>query len=1036
MQFIYIGFWDSLVNKLLNAILKPIVTFLGSLLSKVFSWLFNTVLTPILKSVAVPIFEILLDLLKTVLSGILYSIMAELLKLVDYMEKAFRIIIGLDNVEVKLAGSTVWARAFGAFNGTSSGGYTSMPITEAFFSFDAINKAYWMLNFIGLTLALLFATIAVARSSFDLDFEGRRPVSRVLSSLFRSVVNLFTVQLVLMFIVKLASAILAGIDLAMTATKGGAATSLGRMVFAMASLDACKIADYNVSKSQMVGVTDEIRRGYYYSKCPDGQNFKIYDFTNVSDVELNFDLAKMDFLIGYVLAIFLLIIMGACLIVFVQRLMDMLVLYLASPFFVAMIPLDDGERFGKWRELFIGKCFSGFGMVVAMQLYVMLCPAIMDSTLRMSKNSVEFDYLCRMLFLVGGAWAILKSGNMITGLLSESAGSAEAQTASVAAGVGFGLAKMAGKVGLEAGWSGLKAATGLLKPGDASNKGSFGDEDSSGSGGSENKFDGGGSSYSRSGGEIPGIAGYSAFAGNSGISSGSGMSSTSGVSGTSGTAGTSRVSGTSGVSGRSGMPADLGMSGGLGGSNKLELAGGQQPGAFDGSRQLGSVAAANIPKTQKSSLMSSLFGSKKSKAEAEDSDMGIEMTDLSGKMDEDKENSQHFEESDHFGENEMTSINDYEMDDEEEESSGKSEGEPNESDQSFEENNHFGENELTSINDYEMDDEEESSGKSESESNGGDQHFEESDHFGENELTSINDYEMDDEEEESSGMSESESNEGDQSFDQSDQSERFSEPENISEPEDFRGPENAEPIEELDESGSREPENFKKTQNVNESESLEEAENSEKPASGGEQKPFFEPSIKQKKKLSSSVLGGLIQTYTYRDSKNNITGTSRKFNIGRMFSFETGPKGKEIKLFGMGMRFSGGKINKVDFGIGSISRMRGTDGKMHTSRVKVLGCKVHADMKTGEKKLTDVGAIGLHMKVGKDGHRKLTDLGMIGLHMDMGKDGHRQLKDLSALGIHRKKGEDGKYHTKTALGGMYKNYDTFENEEKKDEEKK
>ena len=114
MQFIYIGFWDSMLNWMLNAILKPVITFLGSLLSKVFSWLFNSILGPLLRSLAVPVFEILLDLLKTVFSGILYSIMAELLKLVDYMEKAFRIIIGLDAVEVKLAGATAWAKAFGA----------------------------------------------------------------------------------------------------------------------------------------------------------------------------------------------------------------------------------------------------------------------------------------------------------------------------------------------------------------------------------------------------------------------------------------------------------------------------------------------------------------------------------------------------------------------------------------------------------------------------------------------------------------------------------------------------------------------------------------------------------------------------------------------------------------------------------------------------------------------------------------------------------------------------------------------------------
>lgn len=935
MQFIYIGFWDSMLNWMLNAILKPVITFLGSLLSKVFSWLFNSILGPILKSLAVPVFEILLDLLKTVFSGILYSIMAELLKLVDYMEKAFRIIIGLDAVEVKLAGATAWAKAFGAFNGTTvgNGDYVSMPITEAFFSFDAINKAYWMLNLIGLTLALLFATIAVARSSFDLDFEGKRPVSRVLSSLFRSVANLFTVQLVLMFLVKLASAILSGIDLAMTSAKGGGATSLGRMVFAMTSLDACKSADYNISKSQAVGVTDKIRRGYYYTKCPNGENFPIYDFTKTSDVELNFDLSKLDFLIGYLLAVFLLVIMGACLIVFVQRLMDMLVLYLASPFFVAMIPLDDGERFGKWRELFIGKCFSGFGMVVAMQLYVMLCPAIMDSTMRMSKNSVEFDYLCKMLFLVGGAWAILKSGNMITGLLSESAGNAEARTASVAAGVGMNLAGKAGKIGLDMGMSGVKMLTGLAKPSDASNKGGFGDEEEGG--GSENKFAGSDSS-SKSGGAIPGISGHSASTSSTGRKSALGSFQASGTSGSSGLSGSFGSSGRSGGSGTSGTSV---LSGLAGASENLKKSGISE-----------NAAGSENPdfSKQQSGVMQSFMNFFRSKTKSgenkEDSETGIEMTDLSGREDGSEENK----------------------------------AEPEKNDSIFEERDSSGEPEIGSINDYDDDDDDDDGGA-----------------------------------EEDDRQSENDGNE-DQTEERAEEPERFNEPDSFNRSESFD-----------------EPESSGESEVPEEEEAFEESGDSEKAVSGEEQKPFFEPVTRQKKKLSSSLLGGLVQTYTYRDSKNRITGTSRKFNLGRLFSVETGPKGREIKLFGMGMRFSNGEITKVNFGVGSISRMRGTDGKMHTSRVKVLGCKVRADMKTGEKKLTDVGPIGLHMKVGKDGHRKLMDLGVIGLHMDMGKDGHRQLKDLGSLGIHRKKDEDGIYHTKSVLGGMYKNYDASDDGEKK-----
>lgn len=762
MQYVYIGVLDSLVNKVMNAILKPIVTFLGSLLSTVFSWLFNKILTPILLNVALPIFKILLDLVVTALSGILYSILAEILKLVDYMEKAFRIVVGLDPILVKLDGASVWARVMGA---ESSSGYTSMPITEAFFSFSGVHKTYWMLNFIGLTLVMLFATIAVARSAFDLDFEGKRPVSRVLSSLFRAVVNLFTIQLVIMFVLKLASAILKGIDLATSKVNGGSMTSLGRMVFAMASLDACKNPAFNISTSSAASLTDKIRCSYYYRVCPSGQTFPIYDFTNSSHVELNFDLGKMDYLIGYVVGLFLLIIMGACLIVFVQRLMDMLLLYIASPFFVSTIPLDDGEKFAKWRELFIGKCFSGFGMVMAMQLYVMLCPLIMDSGFRMSENSIEFDYLCKMLFLVGGAWAILKSGTMITGLLSETAANAEGQTASLAAAMGIQATRKALEVGSSMAVGGAKL---LVSSGDKDTKdgASSGGDQKSGSGDS-GRFGGGGSQKS----------------------------------------GSSKKSGMSGASG-----------------NKSS------------SSKKTSTEKNTVSEKETRPNRTSKKADKKFTQAAE---MMIELADLSGNSEEEKDSR---------------------------------------------------------------------------------------------------------------------------------------------------------------DSALLEP---SKNQNM-----------SEEP----EKKPFFEPVQKSNKRLSSSLFGGLFKKYVYRDvnDPSHVVGHGTKVNLGRLFSYEKGPKGRSFKLFGMGLRFSGKRITKVDLGFGSISRMMGSDGKLHVSRVKMMGCKVHADRMTGKKKLTDVSPIGLHMTIGEDGHRKLTDLSLIGLHREIG--------------------EDGQYHTTSLMGGIYKHYQPSKKQDEEENE--
>ncbi len=152
-------------------------------------------------------------------------------------------------------------------------------------------------------------------------------------------------------------------------------------------------------------------------------------------VKGSFRLAKFDYIIGFAVSIALLIILGACLVIAVQRIFDMLMLYLISPYFVATMPLDDGEKFGIWRNLFIGKCFSGIGMVVAMKLYIMLCPVIMNTKLlSFSSKSDEMDYLTRLIFLLGGAWAVYKSGHVVTEILSQSAAAGETGAAMVGGG--------------------------------------------------------------------------------------------------------------------------------------------------------------------------------------------------------------------------------------------------------------------------------------------------------------------------------------------------------------------------------------------------------------------------------------------------------------------------------------------------------------------------------------------------------------------------------------------------------------------------
>lgn len=435
MEYCYIGIFSSIFNWVLDKILSPVFNFIAKLLSTVLSWVFNNVLAPLLEAVIWPLIKEALNLLVEILAGLLYGVYASLLEILDTLNSAFDYFIGLRDV---------------SFNGQKMG------LLEAMFEIDGLRTAFLVISLMGMSIALMLAIFSTMRSVLDLDFENKRPVSRVLSSLFRAFLQMLTVEVVVYFLIRLASLILKGINSAVGLIGGGSGnTSIARMIFVVSSMNACssdKNLNLNGTKAASVGINDPVRSKFYLSSG--------LSYTDADVVEQYFNLGKFDYVIGFALCIFLLVVMAMCMVIFVQRIFDLLMLFLVSPFFVGMIPLDDGERFGRWRELFIGKCFSGFGIVIGMKLYLMICPVIMGSSVTFS-NSTEMDYLTKMVFLLGGAWAVLKSGSLVTSLLSSQAGSSEDQVINsgsmVLGGMAAGGAALAG-AGIGKGISGIASA--------------------------------------------------------------------------------------------------------------------------------------------------------------------------------------------------------------------------------------------------------------------------------------------------------------------------------------------------------------------------------------------------------------------------------------------------------------------------------------------------------------------------------------------------------------------------------------------------
>lgn len=410
MEMAYLGLFQKIFNWVLSHIFDPVFKWLSTLLSTALSWVFNELLADILLPVLKDTVTYFIELFMEIFCTLIYGVFSGILKLIDYMEIAFDVFIGVrDDISF-----------------TSGGKTTTGTLLEVLFQQETINKIFWILTAAGLAIAMLFTIYMTAKSAFDLDFDNRRPVSKVLASMMKTFVQFFTVPFFVIFIIKLSSIILGSIT---TLLNEGGETTLGRIIFVISSLNAAKNANFNADSNAygiVLGTSrnDAVRYPFYSLNAGNAR-----DYGEIGVVGTYFDLAKFDYLIGFIVAIFLFFVLAACLLGFVQRIFEIILLYMISPYFVSTIPLDDGERFGKWRELFIGKTFSGFGSAIGMRLYLMVCPLIMGGNIDFGAgSSPEMNYLIKLLFLTGGAWAVYKSGPMLTQILSYQAAQSEMMT--------------------------------------------------------------------------------------------------------------------------------------------------------------------------------------------------------------------------------------------------------------------------------------------------------------------------------------------------------------------------------------------------------------------------------------------------------------------------------------------------------------------------------------------------------------------------------------------------------------------------------
>jgi hypothetical protein len=125
-------------------------------------------------------------------------------------------------------------------------------------------------------------------------------------------------------------------------------------------------------------------------------------------------------------------------------------LYIAAPFSIGSSVLDDGARFKLWREQILIKFITGYGMMIAINVFAMVCLLVMNPSLVFFERGSFIDYLMKLLIIAGGGVSLKQAMALIGNLISNGAGSNEMRDAAVAGGLGGMIGKIPG-AGLIAG---------------------------------------------------------------------------------------------------------------------------------------------------------------------------------------------------------------------------------------------------------------------------------------------------------------------------------------------------------------------------------------------------------------------------------------------------------------------------------------------------------------------------------------------------------------------------------------------------------
>lgn len=290
---------------------------------------------------------------------------------------------------------------------------------------NQIGFAFRVAALLGMIIVVVFSIIAILRTLAKEKAEGTpaqiagKAIKSILSFLFIPMIMIVVVNAGNIFMKAMYEATLQGYS------------SLGDFLFKAFAMESMK---------GMSGVDSEQIEQLVDAFLADPQ----MDWRSTSNVWTLMDLSEFEFIFSWIACGVILGSVGMAMMYFVSRVISIAILYIAAPFSIGASILDDGTRFKLWREQILIKFITGYGMMIAINVYAMICLLVMKPGLEFFGEGTFIDYLMKLLLIAGGGVSLKQSMALIGNLISAGAGSNELRDAAIAGGLGGMIGKIPG----------------------------------------------------------------------------------------------------------------------------------------------------------------------------------------------------------------------------------------------------------------------------------------------------------------------------------------------------------------------------------------------------------------------------------------------------------------------------------------------------------------------------------------------------------------------------------------------------------------